>query len=58
MTGYVAVEIARSKRIVLAGKTDERRTYLTDVMTNCSTRDSDLSFYFFHKTKRKASLFR
>jgi hypothetical protein len=52
MVGYVAVEIAGSKGIVLAGKTDERRTYLADVMTNCSTRD------FLHKTKRKASLFR
>jgi hypothetical protein len=64
MTGNVSVEIvpestARSKRIVPAGKTDERRTYPAEaeetissfVLTNCSTSDSGLSFCFLHETK-------
>jgi hypothetical protein len=50
---------------VLARKTNERRTYSAEadettssfLMINCSTSDSDLSFYFLHKMKRKSSLF-
>jgi hypothetical protein len=62
MTGKVTVQIvhestARRNSIVLAGKTNERRTYPAEVeettssflMTNCNTSDSDFSFYFLQK---------
>jgi hypothetical protein len=64
--GKVTVEIvpestARMKSVMLAGKMNERRTYPAEaeettssfLMTNCSTSDSDFSFYFLQKMKRK-----